>query len=293
MALTPEWITEIEELLITSLPPDYILPHLSENSLVSLLREGTELVGAAILNRKKWHPVYPQIVLAIAEMHRRRGLGTQLHQRLLAEHPLQAGERGYDAACYQTQRDAIGFLKRLGYRHVLDCHLLEFSTSFAIALPTRLKLMSLSEFASGQGSLQAIKDFLISHYHALHDWNPPLERHDPCWNGLALQDADLELSVVALEDGQIRACSTGCPNGACLDIIWSYAQTDGLVAETALLKSLIAFQCGLASERRLTSASMEIDSNDLALSAFRQGLAISAEQVWSRFRLDRPASDFM
>jgi N-acetylglutamate synthase-like GNAT family acetyltransferase len=282
--------------------------YLSYYSIVShipvvIAEHDKNLIGAAAIYHNSLHPYWPEIIVAVAEPHRRQGLGRKLHDAALQARPLEKHHLGIKGCYYQENKSAEAFLFAMGYQLTLDCHCLELNIKHFdfiehLAIPSQmvshnLSIASLEELFLAPAKQQEVFDFLVSRYTEEHFWLPPHPKDHPEWQEIVFDGILPELSFALLEDDRVVGTVTaGITNNDTLHLIWGYISRQYAIDEAvALLKCLYAHQFKAARDRGLYKADMEIDTTDGVSSSLLNWLPICDDKVWRILQKPRTPSN--
>lgn len=271
---------------------------------VVIAEHDKSLIGAAAIYHNSLHPYWVEIIVVVAESHRRKGLGRKLHDAAFQARPLEKHHIGIKGCYYQKNKSAEAFLLAMGYQLTLDCHCVElniknFDFIRYLAIPSQmashnLLIASLKELFLVPANQQGVFDFLVSRYTEEHFWSPPQPQDRPEWQEVVFDRILPELSFALLEGERIVGAVTAViTNNDTLNIIWGYISRQYATPEAvALLKCLCANQFKAARDRSLYKADMEIDTTDGVSSSLLNWLPICDDKVWCILQKPRTPSNY-
>ena len=248
------------------------------------------IVGVAAKYYNSTHPLWPMMMVVVDAKHRRQGIGQKLHYETLKAKPPEYNIHGWQAACYQEDVDALGFMQDLGYQPVLDCNIIELDLIKFNHTPTlpvnfqHIKTVTFTELFDS-GMKQHVFDFLVDRYIEEHCWSQPVTKEHPDW-AKTLEELRPELSFALLEGEKIVAASSVLnENPNVLDMCWYYASLEyGQENAQAFLKFLLTHQFRKSRELGLTQANLELDSTDRDKQGLLEWLPIQKHRVWKIFQ---------
>jgi GNAT superfamily N-acetyltransferase len=87
------------------------------------------IIGAATSYLNHGHPHWFKMMVAVDKNCRRQGIGKQLHEAALQARALEPTLQGLQGYCYKGEDEAENFMKALGHRLRLTCHILELDST--------------------------------------------------------------------------------------------------------------------------------------------------------------------
>jgi GNAT superfamily N-acetyltransferase len=275
----------VSQMFQEGLGDDSELYEVERANLLLLAQVNEETVGAGAIFRSKIHGHLPKAVIVVRPQNRRHQIGTNLHRALLAK-AVSPTDLGVDGACHEKNKDALSFMKALGYQAYLECRILTWDLAQCQEHLTVGDLQVLSQEVDSEEKYNRIQDFLVRRYSETHDWNPvTMSKENRAWSEIVFAGVDFDLSSVILKGNEILGVSTAAPkNSEELEILWAFSEKADLVTEAERLKELLSTQLRLAFQKGYKRSTIEMDSSDQGLSKLKDWLPVTDQFVWKRFR---------
>jgi GNAT superfamily N-acetyltransferase len=264
---------------------------------VVVAEQGSSLSGVGVTYLNDFHPHWAVVMVAVNKDFRQRGLGKQLHNAAIKARAFPDNVIGTQMYCYKGEDEAEAFIKAMGYKLRINCHILELDLTKRKPSPRlartygHLEIVPFTKLLESSETRQQIFDFLVTRYSEEHVWSPPQPKDHPDWEETVFDGLVPELSF-ALLDGKtiIAASSVIGDNPAVLDLGWQYVSRDySDDVAVMLLQHLLAHQFAVALNAGLTKAAAEMDVSVVAdgtsnYSALLEWLPIRENKIWQIFQ---------
>jgi GNAT superfamily N-acetyltransferase len=292
--LTEDDISQVRELMQASfiIDTDFYLDYypIAPRFRTLVAEINQTIIGVAAKYYNTTHPLWPTMMVVVDAKHRRQGIGRKLHDETLKVKPPEHEIHGWQGACYQEDNKEITFMQALGYKHCLDCNILELDLlgfNHHVALPKHFEHLTIVTFTELLKSemKQKIFDFLVGRYIENHFWSTPVPKEHPEWAD-TLEEVRPELSFALLDgDTVVAASSVVGESKNILDMCWAYSTLEhGQENAQIFLKYLLAQQFTEAKKVGLTQANLELDSTDQGKQDLLEWFPVQKQQVWQIFQ---------
>jgi GNAT superfamily N-acetyltransferase len=264
---------------------------------VVIAEQASSLLGAGATYLNSLHPHWLKIMVVVDKNFRGRGIGRQLHDEAINARVLPTSIIGTQIHCYKGETEAEGFVRAMGYKLRINCHILELDLTKRKLSPRlarkygHLEIVPFTTLLEASETKQQLFDFLVTRYTQEHIWSPPQPKDHPDWEEIVFDGLVPKLSFALLDGKTIVAASSVVdddPN--VLEMCWQYASRDYSDEVAVLfLQHLLAHQFAAALEAGLTKAAAEMDVSVMAdgtsdYSALLEWLPVERDRIWQIFQ---------